>query len=122
MRLYRCDETTGHPITQFGSMNVVISGILRTSGAVQIGRMQLEPGGLVGYHQAVGPQLFLVVAGEGWVRGEGPECHAIGPGKAAYWEAGEWHESGSEQGMVAVVIEGEALDPGRFMHEEVASD
>jgi len=122
VRIYRCDETTGHPITQFGSTNVVISGIVRTDGAVQIGRMQLGPGGVVGYHQAMGPQLFLVIDGEGWVRGEGPERRAIETGQAAYWEDGEWHESGSEHGMGAIVIEGDALDLGRFMREEAASD
>ncbi len=122
MRFYRCDETTGHPITQFGSVNVAISGILRTDGPVQIGRMRLGPGGLVGYHQAVGPQLFLVVEGEGWVRGEGLERHTIRAGQAAFWGEGEWHESGSEQGMVAIVIEGSALEPGRFMREEATSD
>jgi quercetin dioxygenase-like cupin family protein len=122
VRIYRCDETTGHAITQFGSTNVVISGIVRTEGPLQIGRMQLGPGGVVGYHQAMGPQLFLVVNGEGWVRGEGPERHAITAGQAAYWKDGEWHESGSEHGMVAVVIEGDTLDPGRFMREEAVSD
>ncbi|HEV8191235.1 MAG TPA: cupin domain-containing protein [Ktedonobacterales bacterium] len=122
MRIYRCDETTGHIITQFGSTNVVISGIAWTDRPLQISRMRLGPGGVVGHHQAVGPQLFLVVEGEGWVRGEGPERRAIRAGQAAFWENGEWHESGSEQGMVAMVIEGEALDPGRFLREEALSD
>ena len=120
MRLFRCDETAGHPITEFGSSNVVISGVVRTDGPVQIGRMQLGPGGIVGYHQAVGPQLILVlvVAGEGWVRGAGPERHAIAAGQAAFWDDGEWHESGSEHGMIAIVIEGDELDPSRFLQEE----
>ncbi len=122
MRIFRCDETTGHPISQFGSVNVMISGVVRTDGSLQIGRMQLGPGGIVGYHQAVGAQLFLVVEGEGWVRGEGPERHTIRAGQAAFWENGEGHESGTEQGMVAIVIEGEALDPGQLMREESDHD
>ena len=122
MRFFRCDETTGHPITQFGSINVVISGVVQTSGAVQIGRMQLGPGDVVGYHQATKPQLFFVVEGAGWVRSEGPERFPIAAGQAAYWETDEWHESGSEHGMVAIVIEGDALDPGRFMREEALDE
>jgi len=84
--------------------------------------MQIGVGGVVGYHQAVGPQLFLVVEGAGWARGEGPERRTIRAGQAAFWEDGEGHESGSEQGLVAIVIEGENLNPGQFMREESADD
>lgn len=122
MRIYRCDETTSRQITQFGSVNVIISGVVRADGPLQIGRMQVGAGGVVGYHQAVGPQLFLVVEGEGWARAEGPERRSLRAGQAAYWEDGEWHESGSEQGMVAIVIEGENLNPGQFLREETAND
>lgn len=73
MRIFRFDSTVGHAITAYGSANVSISGILRLSMAgddhIQIGCMHIGPGGEVGAHPAVGSQLFLVVAGEGWVRG-----------------------------------------------------
>jgi mannose-6-phosphate isomerase-like protein (cupin superfamily) len=77
----------------------------------------LGPNGFVGRHPTVKPQLFLVVRGVGWVRADSPERAGsdervrIIPGQAAYWEAGEWHESGSVTGMVAIVIEGEGLSP-----------
>jgi hypothetical protein len=32
---------------------------------------------------------------------------AIGPFEAAFWEAGEEHESGSEGGMTVIVLEGD---------------
>jgi hypothetical protein len=63
------------------------------------------------------PQLFLVLAGEGWVRGAESDRIQIEPGQAAFWTTGEWHESGSETGMTAVVIESPALDPSQFMVE-----
>ena len=51
--------------------------------------------------------LFLVVQGEGWVHGEESDRTRIRAYQAAYWEKGEWHESGTETGMTAIIIEGE---------------
>ncbi len=117
MRLFRFDAAVGRPIEQFGSVNLMISPIQRTEGQVQIGCMHIGAGGVVGSHQAACPQLFLVVQGEGWVRGEEPEHTLIHTGQAAYWEAGEWHESGSAAGMMVIVIEGDTLDPSQYMRE-----
>ncbi len=35
----------------------------------------------------------------------------VAPFEAAFWEAGEWHESGTDEGMIAVVLEGEMVEP-----------
>jgi len=117
MRLFRFDASAGHPITHFDSVGLVMSPIQRGEGQFQIGCMHLEAGGLVGFHQAVGPQLFLVVRGEGWVRGERPERHSIAVGQAAFWTDGEWHESGTATGMDAIVLEAATLDPTQFLPE-----
>ena len=53
--------------------------------------------------------------GEGWVRGEEEERTPIKSGTAAFWTAEEWHESGSDMGMVAIVIEGENLQPKKLL-------
>ncbi|MFS1513715.1 cupin domain-containing protein [Chengkuizengella sp. SCS-71B] len=66
--------------------------------------------GIVGHHQAVGAQLFLVVKGEGFVRGKEGVKTPIKEGQAAFWEPGEWHETTSDKGMTAIVIEGEDID------------
>jgi quercetin dioxygenase-like cupin family protein len=116
VRIFRFDAEVGRPIDQYGS-DFIHSLIVRTTGQAHISCMHLGPGGLVGYHQATVPQLFLVVQGEGWVRGEGPERRSITAGQAAFWEGGEWHEAGADTGMMAIVIEGEALDPTLFMPE-----
>lgn len=119
VKLYRFDASAGHAVTQFGSDNVVMSGIQRSAdGALQIGCMYIGTQGVVGSHQATTPQLFLVVEGTGWVRGEDAKRHPITPGQAAFWEAGEWHESGSDFGMTAIVLEGDGIEPGQFMREE----
>jgi hypothetical protein len=62
-------------------------------------------------HRAAAPQLFIVIAGGGWVRGETDERFPITSGQAAFWEKGELHASGSESGMTVIVIEAEDLAP-----------
>jgi hypothetical protein len=56
------------------------------------------------------PQLFLVVQGEGWVRGQAPERTRIQAGQGAYWEEGEGDEAGTETGMTAIIIEAAHFD------------
>ncbi len=118
MKIFRFDAASGRTINQFDSVHVTFSKVLRTTEGVSIGCMHLGPQGVVGYHPAVVPQLFLVVQGEGWVRGEDEERIRIEAGQAAFWEAGEGHESGTENGMTALVIEGEQLDPASYMPEK----
>lgn len=116
MRIYSFGAAQGRPITQFGSERLTITGIARVAnGDVHIGCMHLEPGGRVGAHQATPQQLFLVVRGEGWVRGPEPERTPIVADQAAFWESGEEHEAGSDIGMVALVIEGDTLDPDALL-------
>ncbi|MGO8946091.1 MAG: cupin domain-containing protein [Ktedonobacterales bacterium] len=118
MRLFRFDAGVGRPIQQFGSTQLVLSPILRTTDELQIVCMHLEPSGVVGFHQAQPAQLFLVVQGEGWVRGADlSEPVTIHAGQAAFWESGEWHGAGSDNGMMAIVVEGEGLDPSQLIPE-----
>lgn len=72
--------------------------------------MNLGAGGEIGFHQAVIPQLFVVLNGEGWVCDESQAEIPISPGQAAFWEKGEWHGAGSRAGMTALVIESESIE------------
>lgn len=83
-------------------------------GQIHIGCMYLEEGGLVGYHEAVVNQLFFVVQGEGWVRGESDEKVQIQAGEAAFWQKNEGHEAGTDTSMTAIVLEAEGLDPAQL--------
>ncbi len=111
MKIFRFDREVGHRIEQFGSTNVILSGITRLIGEAHVSCMQIGPDGMVGYHPAVTPQLFLVVQGEGWVRGEAAEQVPIRAGQAAFWQAGEGHASGSATGMTVIVIESASIHP-----------
>jgi gentisate 1,2-dioxygenase len=79
-------------------------------GRAQIACIQLGAGGLLGAHRAVGPQLFLVVEGDGWSAGENGERVTLSAGQGVYWDDGEWHETGTQSGLTAIVVEAEAIE------------
>lgn len=115
MKLFRFDPEVGRSIDHFQSSGFTLSRVAHLLEEAVISCAYLSANGLIGYHQATLSQLFLVVVGEGWVRGESSDKISIEAGQAAYWEKGEWHESGTETGMTAIVIEGTNLDPPRLM-------
>lgn len=61
------------------------------------------------------PQLLLIVAGEGWVRGNTPDTVLVRVGDAIFWEAREWHETKTDTGLMAIVIESDGLNPAHDM-------
>ena len=115
MKIYRFDVEVGEEIEQFGSVKAIISRIVHLEAEAAVNVAYIHPMGRIGYHQAVAPQLFLLVEGEGWVRDEFDEIFPIKEGQAVFWEQNEWHESGSETGMTAVIIEGVSFDPAELM-------
>jgi mannose-6-phosphate isomerase-like protein (cupin superfamily) len=114
MEIYTFGKATGRKIDAYQS-NFVMSRIVRTTHDAHIGCMHLEKEGLIGYHQATLPQLLLIVSGEGLVRGEEERGVSVYPGDAVFWTSGEWHETTSQNGLTAIVIESEGLDPVTFM-------
>jgi hypothetical protein len=57
----------------------------------------------------VGAQVLAVVAGSGTVSGSDGVAHPVEPGVAAVWERGEEHDTRTETGLTAVVVEGASL-------------
>ena len=94
-------------VTAPGSVSARVRRLAAQAHAVVI---EIGPGGVVGRHPAGVPQLFVVVRGSGWVSGADGGRKAIGAGEAVLWDHGEEHESGSEEGMTALVVEAESLD------------
>ena len=72
---------------------------------------RLDAGGRIGRHPATVAQILAVVEGRGWVSGADGEPQAIGAGEAAFWDAGEEHETWTDDGLTAIVIEAEELRP-----------
>lgn len=111
MRTLDFGPTMGRHIDRYGS-DFIMSRLIHTE-ALHVGCMRLGAGGLVGHHQAVTHQLFAVVEGEGWVQGEDGERVPISAGQAALWTPGEYHSAGTGTGMVAIVVEGDAVVAAR---------
>ncbi|UKS57325.1 cupin [Exiguobacterium acetylicum] len=109
MQIYQFKKEVGKKITKFDS-NFVMSQIMQTEKVTHIGCIHLEKDGVVGYHQAVVPQLLLIVEGEGFVRGDTDEFISIQSGEAVFWNQEEWHETKTDTGLTAIVIESEELD------------
>jgi len=98
MRIYRREDIAGRSLTEFDSI-----GDIRfvSDGIVQI---ELPAGGRIGLHPSADEQLFIVVAGEGDVRSGSDVAH-VAAGDAVRWSAGEEHETTTQNGLVAIVIE-----------------
>ena len=109
MRLFTFGPQAGHPVDQFGS-DFTLSPLMEPTGTAHVACLHLGAGGVVGEHEAVVGQLFCVVTGEGWVSGADGHRRSIGSGDAAYWRSGEMHAAGSETGLIAVVLQGDAFE------------
>ncbi len=106
MELLRFDRSAGWRVDHHES-DFVLAPVTVPDGPVKAACFHVPPGGIVWFHEATTPQLFCVVAGSGWVTGADRARVPVEAFDAAFWEAGEWHESGTEVGMAAVVLEGD---------------
>ena len=113
MKIITMNKIEGKTITQYDS-NLIMRKILMTDKPAHVVIMQLDEGGIVGYHEATVPHILLVIEGEGWVRtGTDPKVR-IAVGDAVIWEKGEGHETSSEKGLTAIVIESEGVEISSF--------
>jgi quercetin dioxygenase-like cupin family protein len=71
----------------------------------------LELGGVIGPHEAGFGQIFLAVAGSGWVAGGDGRRVTLSEGEAAFISRGEVHSKGSEGGMTAFMVQVRDLTP-----------
>ncbi len=78
---------------------------LASGAGFQAACFRIGPGGRIARHPADVPQLFAVVEGRGWVSGADGEREAIAAGEAVVWSAGEEHETGTDERLIAIVIE-----------------
>jgi quercetin dioxygenase-like cupin family protein len=77
----------------------------------RIARFHIGAGGRIARHPATSRQLLAVVEGSGWVSGDDGEAQQITSGEAVVWEEGEEHKTGSDDGMIAIVVESPELQP-----------
>ena len=109
MEMFNFGSEKAQKISQYHSVSSYYSKFMKTESPANIGWITIDKGGIVGYHKAPVPQLFLVVAGQGWVEGEDEKRMPINSGQGVFWKKGEGHISGSERGLTALVIQAEDL-------------
>ncbi|HDR8145622.1 cupin [Bacillus thuringiensis] len=114
MKIFDFSEKVGKHISVFQS-NFIMSKIVNHQGNVHIGAMRLQENGIIGYHEAVVSQLLLIVDGAGYVCGANKEKIKVEAGQAVFWEKGEPHETSTEQGLTAIIMEAENLKQGIVM-------
>ncbi len=105
MEIVGFDRSLSVPVSNHGS-RFALAPLLETDAAVAVNVAHLGRGGVVGRHRAASRQLLAVVSGSGWASGEDGARRELSAGRAALFEANEEHDAGSDEGLVAVVIEG----------------
>jgi quercetin dioxygenase-like cupin family protein len=105
------DAERALPISGLGSRAATAVPLTLPDGEAHIVCIRLGHGGILGRHPAPVDQVFVVIAGEGWVSGPDRARVPVSAGTAIHWTAGEEHESGSDAGLTAIVVESERLLP-----------
>jgi mannose-6-phosphate isomerase-like protein (cupin superfamily) len=96
-------------IRSHSSRGLAATRIAAGEGKIHLTCLTVEPGGVIGTHPATSAQLFLVIAGEGWIAGTDGRHIPIRTGWGVRWNAGEEHTSGTETGFIALAVEGAPL-------------
>jgi len=109
MQIIQFTKDLANTSHQYQSIDKFNRKITKTEVPTTIGFIYIEPGGVVGMHEAPVPQLFIVINGEGWISGEEGEKITIKTGQGVLWQQGQAHESGSITGLTALVIQAEQI-------------
>ena len=86
---------------------------MATGSPVQAAIFRLAPGGRIVRHPATFPQILAVLEGSGRVSGQDGELQPIAAGEAVFWSQAEEHETQTDTGLTAFILEAEGLQPWR---------
>jgi quercetin dioxygenase-like cupin family protein len=111
VRIIQLGKERGTALTGDGTRGASRVGIARgvDAGGAQLDVVYLGAGGRLGREAVAVTQLFLVVAGDGWVSGADGARNRVRPGEGAYLTAGEVREVGTDTGLTALVLEADRL-------------
>jgi quercetin dioxygenase-like cupin family protein len=111
-RLIRFDKSVASTVENYGARATSSVHLGSGSGESHAYVLHFEAGGEIGEHETGFGQLFVVVGGAGWVV-SGSDRYEVGLGDAVFLPRGVMHAKGSENGMTAVMIQMDNLEPGR---------
>jgi len=110
MKIFNFTQEFANQIINYDSVDAFYKKIMRTVEPTSISFMYIEQGGIVGMHEAPVPQLFIVIQGEGWICGADKEKIFLKAGEGVFWQTGQAHESGSDSGLTALVLESKQIN------------
>ncbi len=111
-------DLLGKNISNFESKNALLRLIYRNNKDLQISMIELESDGILGLHQADTDQIFILIHGSGWIRNQDSVKIAINEGDCIFWQKDEWHETSTDIGLKALIIEGTDLYPGPLSNSD----
>ncbi|MCW2757424.1 MAG: hypothetical protein JWO46_1170 [Nocardioidaceae bacterium] len=116
MKIIRLTAVPHMTVDANGSKGFSIGAFGQTADASLV-MVSLKPRGVIGQHRAAARQLLVVIDGDATVTGADDAPEAIGPGQAAVWSPGELHETRTEGGLTALVVEGDVdvATPGHLV-------
>jgi quercetin dioxygenase-like cupin family protein len=95
----------GVPITDYASHGATHALLAEGTGDARVTVVHIEPGGAIGPHPTGSAQLWVIVAGSGWVtEADGPRVE-MDSGEAVLIERGTVHAKGSATGLTALVVQ-----------------
>jgi mannose-6-phosphate isomerase-like protein (cupin superfamily) len=106
MRIVEVSAVQPRTVDKFGSRGLTMGTLCPDA---HVTAATLKPDGFIGRHRAVVDQCLVVIEGSATVSGEDGSIVAIEAGQAALWEAGENHETRTQDGVRVLIIEGMAL-------------
>ena len=79
--------------------------------AFQVAVFRIAAGGRIARHPASVPQILAVIDGSGTVSGTDGVSEEIAAGEAVFRAEGEEHETSTDTGLTALIVEGRGLAP-----------
>ncbi|TDL98521.1 cupin [Macrococcus brunensis] len=105
MKIFDLDKTNAIKVDNYNSLGFYINRITSIDSKVMINFAHLEPNGIIGSHKASVNQMLIVVSGAGWVKSDNNPFIPITKNQVIFFNAGELHETKSDNGMTALIIE-----------------
>ena len=111
MQVVRFSADHAAPIELFESVRASAASVGHGSGEVRVSALHFEAGGCIGPHPTGFAQLFLVVQGSGWAAGADGQRVPLRSGEGAWFPRGELHSKGSDEGMLAIMVQASEMQP-----------
>lgn len=95
-----------------------ITSPLASGSIFQAAIFRFEPGAVIHRHPASTPQIIAVLSGRGEVAGGDGMFQPLEEGRGVFFAKGEEHETRTDEGMTALIMEGQDLRPFGWRGDE----